>query len=211
MQSMELDILGMTFEKKIRSFLRPRTDNWDPLVVFFSGCVASYRSRGRQALLFMTPHGCWIWDGVTPRDQETFQNLPVVDQVYVFDVELMKNRLYITDVLVYAGRSVVMRGFMERIETARLWLSIQPGVCVRIPQEGLPGPCPSAHVDGCLWVSETLSIVVKRNHPVTHVDRLWKHAPTWADGVVLHKLLTRYTHLEPPQLVRGVVRDSVSA
>jgi hypothetical protein len=198
--SRELAILSTVFGRDIKRFPVPSVDRKVSSPLLLPAYVASYRSRGRRCLLFLTPGDCWWWNGST---RTTLPDLGVQDTVSVFEVEVQTQCIYITDVLVCTGLSVISRDYLERLETGRKWLSAQQHRVVSRPQVfGLPRACPSAHAECYLSVTETLSFVVKRVYPSVFTDTLWEHVPTWADGVVLNPLLTGYQ----PTVSRVLVR-----
>ena len=204
---MELTILSTIFGQKIQDFRGGPPSSKIPAPTLIQGYVASFRARGPKMLLFVTPDRTWLWNGVS--SDELTNRLQFAGDLFVFDVQRSAGSIiYVTDVLVYAGRSIVTCDFRERLETVRKLFSTHPETRAGQPlreQEDpeCPTTCPSAHADCHLMISDEISIGIKQIYPSVYVDLLWTQLPKWADGITLDKLLAVYSPFVCPPVMRS--------
>ena len=141
----EQDILQSIFpNQNIRTFpgTRPTTITTKHLPSLAFGYTATLPVMGTRAFLFVTAQ---TWRLVF-EDLQVLQisQWPTTTQLYVFDVNMVTDDIFITDTLVANGQSVLRFCHTQRIESAKAFMAQLTGSVLR---PTLPFTCPSRFGD----------------------------------------------------------------
>jgi len=182
-------MLSKIFDQKITTFPGSRPSHAVQGRSVQHGYAMTYQTSGQRAFLFMTPVGNWLWND---EKVETIHTLETRDQTYIFDVEVTKDHIYISDVLVYDGLSIASRDHLERKEAARKWAHLYLGSKTQDRVCADTRSFKSAYPDYIIHLGNGMSISVKNTYPPVCRQHIWDNRPTCATGLLFVKLLDTY-------------------